>query len=173
MGPLLYSLCQKPLLGAAMAAVALCDFPPLFKDLPLAIDRAGTSASTDIEVPVELTYALQLEASHPGGEPLSKDEITILGDQRSDDCAQAATSKTSGRAMSFKVEVMRRDDAKLVLERQVSAVCVAGRWSNLRLRTLASVPLPPGAYRVRVENMAAQSGLGRLKLTLLMVAPPP
>jgi hypothetical protein len=173
MGPLLYSLCQKPLLGAAMASIALCDFPPLFKDLPMPLERAGATVTTDIDVPVELPYALQLEASHPGGEPLSKEEIAILGDERSDDCSQAPARKAAARPMAFKVQVLRRDDAQVVIERQVSSVCVAARWSNLRLRTLATLPLAPGAYQLRVENMEAQAGLERLKLTLLMVAPRP
>lgn len=176
MTPFLYSLCQKPVVGIAMAAVALCEFPPLVKDAPMKLDEAGSVVSVDVEVPVDLSYTLLVEMSNPAGDSLSKQEITILGDRRVEDCIDTVDlakvprqeRASYGRAMPFKVEVRRKADNMLVHARVVTTMCVASKWANQRSRSLGNIALVRGAYSLRVENVAAQAGLARLNASVML-----
>lgn len=173
---MIFSLCQKPLLGVAMVAVSLCEFPPLLKDVPVELSAAGSVASAEFEVPVDMKYALLLEMSNPGGESLSKQEVMIIGDRRQEDCAATVDlakmpvreRAAFGRPMPFKVEVRRKPDGMLVYTRAVTTLCVASKWANQRSRSLGQIALLRGAYSVRIENVAAQSGLEKLKATLVL-----
>lgn len=176
MSPFIYSLCQKPFVGLAMATVALCDFPPLLKDVPMKLHEAGTVVDADVEVPVDLSYALLLEMSDPSGDILSKQEISIIGDRRVEDCSAGADlTKVSkqerasyGRPMAFKVEVRRKPDNAVVHEQLVTTMCVASKWANLRSRSLGNIPLVRGAYHIHIENIAAQTGLERLNANVVL-----
>ncbi|WP_342118696.1 DUF5625 family protein [Pseudoduganella sp. OTU4001] len=176
MSPFIYSLCQKPVVGIAMMAVALCEFPPLVKDAPMKLDAAGSVVSVDIEVPVDLSYTLLVEMANPAGESLSKQEVAILGDRRLEDCGETVDlekvprkERTAyGRAMPFKVEVRRKSDNMLVHSRQVTTMCVASKWANQRSRSLGNIALVRGAYSLRVENVSAQTGLERLNATVIL-----
>ncbi|HEY0588234.1 MAG TPA: hypothetical protein VGD52_19005 [Pseudoduganella sp.] len=178
MSPFIYNLCHKPIVGLAMASVALCEFPPLMKDVQVKLDEAGAVVTADVEVPVALSYALLLEMSNPSGDSLSQQEVAIIGDRRVEDCDEGVDlakipkhERTSfGRPMAFKVEVRRKPDNLLVHSRTVNTLCVASKWANQRSRSLGNIPLVRGAYSVRIENMDAQAGLERLH-TLLVLAP--
>lgn len=176
MSPFVYSLCHKPFLGLAMMAASLCEFPPLVKDAPVKLDEAGSVVTVDVDVPVDLSYTLLVEMSNPGGASLNKDEITILGDRRLEDCPSMVDlakvprkeRATYGRAMPFKVEVRRKSDNMLVHSRSVTTMCVASKWANQRSRSLGNIALVRGSYTLRVENVAAQAGLQRLNATMLL-----
>ena len=173
---MIYSLCQKPLLSAALVATSLCEFPPLLKDVPVRLEAAGSVVTADITVPVDLNYALLLDMSNPDGDTLSKQEISILGDRRVETCSETTSLDkvpphdrvAFGRPMPFKVEVRRKADNMLVYARQVTTMCVASKWANQRSRSLGNFTLVRGAYNVRIENVAAQAGLERLKATLVL-----
>jgi hypothetical protein len=174
MSPFLYSLCQKPVVGIAMTAASLCEFPPLVKDAPMKLDAAGSVVAVDVTVPVDLRYTLLLEMSNPAGESLSKQEVGILGDRRLEHCndgidlAKVSPKERAayGRAMPFKVEVRRKSDNMLVHSRLVNTMCVASKWANQRSRSLGNIALVRGTYSLRVENVAAQAGLERLSATV-------
>jgi hypothetical protein len=176
MSPFIYSMCQKPIVGLAMATVALCEFPQLIKDAPLKLSEAGTVVTADVEVPVDLSYMLQLEVSNPAGDSLSKQEISILGDRRMEDCIEgtdlAKVSKQErasyGRPMAFKVEVRRKADNTVIHSRLVNTMCVASKWANQRSRSLGNFPLARGMYSIRVENIDAQTGLDHLSSNLAL-----
>jgi hypothetical protein len=176
MSPFIYSLCQKPIVGLAMATVALCDFPPLMKDVQMKLGEAGAAVTADVEVPVDLQYALLLEISDPGGDILSKQEVSIIGDRRVQDCGagmdMAKVPKQErasfGRPMAFKVEVRRKPDNALVHSQLVNTLCVASKWANQRSRSLGKFALARGAYSIRIENVAAQAGLERLTSTVML-----
>lgn len=176
MSPFIYSLCHKPIVGLAMASVALCEFPPLMKDVQMRLNEAGAIATADVEVPVDLSYALLLEMSNASGESLSKQEVMILGDRRVEDCADGSDLAKLprqeragfGRPMAFKVEIRRKPDNALVHSRLVNTMCVVSKWANQRSRSLGNIALARGAYSVRIENLAAQSGLERLNATVLL-----
>lgn len=176
MTPFLYSLCQKPVVGIAMAAVALCEFPPLVKDAPMQLDTAGSVVTVDVEVPVDLSYTLLVEMSNTAGDSLSKQEITILGDRRVEDCIETVDlakvprqdRASYGRAMPFKVEVRRKSDNMLVHSRLVTTMCVASKWANQRSRSLGNIALVRGTYTLRVENVSAQPGLERLHASVML-----
>lgn len=178
MSPFIYNLCQKPIVGLAMATVALCEFPPLMKDVQMKLDEAGTVVTADVEVPVDLSYALMLEMSNPSGDSLSKQEVTIIGDRRVEDCDESIDlakvpkleRASFGRRMAFKVEVRRKPDNVLIHSRTVNTLCVASKWANQRSRSLGNIPLVRGAYSVRIENIDAQAGLERLH-TMVVLAP--
>ena len=180
MSPFIYNLCQKPIVGLAMATVALCEFPPLMKDVQMKLDEAGTVVTADVEVPVDLSYALMLEMSNPAGDSLSKQEISIIGDRRVEDCDQgtdlakvAKQERASyGRPMAFKVEVRRKPDNLLVHSRTVNTLCVASKWANQRSRSLGNIALARGSYSMRIENVDAQAGLERLNTTVMLAASP-
>lgn len=176
MSPFIYSMCQKPLVGLAMATVALCEFPQLIKDAPLNLSEAGTVVTAQVEVPVDLSYALLLEVSNPAGDSLSKQEVTIIGDRRVEDCLEGSDlaklpkqdRASYGRPMAFKVEVRRKPDNAVVHARVVNTMCVASKWANQRSRSLAILPLSRGIYTIRVENIDAQAGLERLATNLVL-----
>ena len=176
MSPFIYSMCQKPFVGLAMASVALCEFPPLMKDAPLKLTEAGNVVTADVEVPVDLSYALLLEMSNPSGDSLSKQEVSIIGNRRVEDCSEgsdlAKVSKQDkagyGRPMAFKVEVRRKPDNTVVHSRLVTTMCVASKWANQRSRSLANIPLARGNYTIRVENVDAQAGLEHLATNLVL-----
>ena len=176
MSPLIYSLCHKPIVGLAMATVALCEFPPLIKDMPMQLSQAGAIVTADVEVPVDLSYTLLLELSNPAGESLSKQEVSILGERRVEDCADGIDlSKVPrqerasfGRPMAFRVEVRRKADHMLVHSRLVNTLCVASKWANQRSRSLGNISLVRGSYSMRIENLSAQAGLERLNATVMM-----
>ncbi len=176
MSPFIYSMCQKPIVGLAMATVALCEFPPLMKDVQMKLGEAGTVVTADVEVPVDLSYALMLEMSNPAGESLSKQEVLIIGDRRIEDCADdvdlAKVPKQArasfGRPMAFKVEVRHKPDNALVYARTVNTLCVASKWANQRSRSLGNFALVRGAYTVRIENVEAQPGLEHLNTTVVL-----
>ncbi len=75
MTPFLYSLCQKPVVGIAMAAVALCEFPPLLKDATVKLDAAGSVLNVDVDVPVDLSYTLLVEMSTASGDSLPLTDV--------------------------------------------------------------------------------------------------
>ncbi|WP_426161513.1 hypothetical protein [Pseudoduganella sp. R-34] len=176
MSPFIYNLCQKPIVGLAMATVALCEFPPLMKDVQMKLGEAGSVAAADVEVPVDLNYSLVLEMSNPAGESLSKQEVSIIGDRRVEECDEnvdlakvARQDRASfGRRMTFKVEVRHKPDNLLVHSRTVNTLCVASKWANQRSRSLGNFPLSRGAYSVRIENVEAQAGLERLTTTVVL-----
>jgi hypothetical protein len=176
MGPLIYSLCQKPVLAVAMTTASLCAFPPLMKDVHLNLEVAGSAVTAEVEVPVDLRYALQLEMSNRAGDVLNKQEISIIGDRRVEDCGgnidlakvPRQQRDSFGRPMSFKVEVRRKPDNMLVHSRLVNTLCVASKWANQRSRSLGSLALVRGTYSVRIENLAAQAGLERLQATVVL-----
>lgn len=176
MTPFLYSLCQKPVVGVAMMAVSLCQFPPLVKDAPMKLDAAGSVVEVDIDVPVDLSYTLLVETSNPAGDSLTRQEISILGDRRVEDCSDTFNLDkvprkervSYGRAMPFKVEVRRKSDNMMVHSRMVTTLCVASKWANQRSRSLGNIALVRGAYSLRVENVSAQPGLERLHSTVML-----
>jgi len=176
MSPFIYNLCQKPIVGLAMASVALCEFPPLMKDVQLKLGEAGTVVTADVEVPVDLSYALMLEMSNPAGESLSKQEVSIIGDRRVEDCEEGLDlakvprqeRASFGRPMAFKVEVRRKPDNTLLHSRTVNTLCVASKWANQRSRSLGNFALARGAYSVRIENIDAQAGLEHLTTTVVL-----
>jgi len=176
MSPFIYNLCQKPIVGLAMASVALCEFPPLMKDVQLKLGEAGTVVTADVEVPVDLRYALMLEMSNPAGDSLSKQEVSIIGDRRVEDCEEgldlAKVPKQErasfGRPMAFKVEVRRKPDNTLVYSRNVNTLCVASKWANQRSRSLGNFTLTRGGYSVRIENVDAQAGLEHLTASVVL-----
>lgn len=178
MSPFIYSLCQKPIVGLAMASVALCEFPPLMKDVQVKLDEAGAVVTANVEVPVDLSYALLLEMRNPSGDSLSKQEVAIIGDRRLEECDESVdlanvpkqARASFGRPMAFKVEVRRKPDNALIHARTVNTLCVASKWANQRSRSLGNIPLVRGAYSVRVENIDAQAGLERLH-TMVVLAP--
>ncbi|XLZ71577.1 DUF5625 family protein [Massilia sp. SR12] len=140
------------------------------------LDEAGSVVSVDVEVPVDLSYTLLVEMSNPAGDSLSKQEITILGDRRVEDCIDTVDlakvprqeRASYGRAMPFKVEVRRKADNMLVHARVVTTMCVASKWANQRSRSLGNIALVRGAYSLRVENVAAQAGLARLNASVML-----
>jgi len=178
MSPFIYNLCQKPIVGLAMATVALCEFPPLMKDVQMKLGEAGTVVTADVEVPVDLSYVLMLEMSNPAGESLSKQEVAIIGDRRVEDCDEATDlakvakqeRASYGRPMAFKVEVRHKPDNALVHSRTVNTLCVASKWANQRSRSLGNIALARGIYSVRIENVDAQTGLERLN-AMVVLAP--
>ncbi|MGW8392340.1 hypothetical protein [Pseudoduganella sp. HUAS MS19] len=176
MSPLIYSLCQKPIVGLAMATVALCEFPPLMKDVQVKLGEAGTVASAEVQVPVDLSYVLVLEMRNPSGDSLNQQEVSIIGDRRVEDCDEGTDlarvpkqqRASFGRPMAFKVEVRRKPDNMLVHSRTVNTLCVASKWANQRTRSLGSFALARGTYSVRIENVEAQLGLERLAATMVL-----
>ena len=162
-----------------MATVALCEFPPLLKDVQMKLSEAGTVVTADVEIPVDLDYALRLEMSDPGGDTLSKQEVSIIGDRRVEDCSEATDlakipkqeRASFGRPMAFKVEVRHKPDNALVHAQMVNTMCVASKWANQRSRSLGKFALARGAYSIRIENMDAQAGLERLNTTVVLSPP--
>ena len=147
MGPIAYSMCQKPVIGILMFATNLCAFPPLIYNEPL----LEIGASKEFNVPVDKSYSLDFH----------------LFTRQSMECASAASFQIKETSIdipfSFHVVIAKQLDQSAVLAKifQVSFKVAAptdsqsqssNQWSNS-----IKIELARGDYTARIDAID-QSG---------------
>jgi hypothetical protein len=170
MGPITYSLCQKPLIGPVMWITSLCAFPPLFSNESITLSTLESSVSKSFTVPVDKKYPLAVTFEFESVEARRKDEI--VGNTFNESCndnvryEEIPEGKRAGlgRPIPFKVIVRKAVDQSVVLERTFVSLCETSSDSkNRKTRTIGLLELPRGEYSAVVTNLQAQPGMERVK----------
>jgi hypothetical protein len=176
MGPITYSLCQKPVIGVVMWVTSLCAFPPLFADAPISLAISGETISKSFTVSVEKRYAFDLTFEFPSIETRLSDQI--VGSRYDENCFGNKTlsdlreSKRVGlrRTFPIKVTVRREKDRGLVTERVFNSLCVTAHIDSKKWRTVGWVELAQGDYIAEITNLESQAGLDGVKTYVSLVA---
>jgi len=177
MNPLIYSLCQKPVLGLVMFVTSTCAFPPLFHDAPLPLQQAGARLVEEVEAPVGKPYLLELGFSFPSAASLAADEV--VGSRYDKVCLgnaediPAPQESGLGRPIPIHVEVREQRCGVLVIDKTFHSLCVTsfgGHTAYTKTRTAGRLDLPAGRYRIAVRNLEAQAGLDGVRTTVSLVA---
>ncbi|NML18259.1 DUF5625 family protein [Azohydromonas caseinilytica] len=165
MGPTTYALCQKPVIGIVMWITALCGFPPLFADEPIALSREGSTITREFEAPVDLKYPLNIDFEFESTQARLDDSIVgyrfdanCWGNKRYDDIPERQREGL-GRPMPFRVMIRHAADRAVVLDRVFDSLCITSHRDNLKTRTIGWLELRRGQYTAEVTNLEAQAGL--------------
>jgi hypothetical protein len=129
MGPIAYSLCQKPIIGAAMFISSLCAFPPLIKETPLSLAKSGTSISIPFTVPVDKRYEFILTFESQSTEERWPVEIIgtrydhnyCVGDVPYQEIPEEMR-KGLGRPIPFRVVIRRIEDRAIIVDRSFNSL---------------------------------------------------
>jgi hypothetical protein len=177
MGPITYSLCQKPVIGLVMFATTLCAFPPLISDLPLSLAESGTVATKAFTVPVDKSYFFDVNFEFPSADAFLHD--STVGTRFDANCRlpyhDIPIQKRDGlgRPIAFHVLIRRRSDRAVVIDRTFESLCLYARggpkWT-VKTRTIGRVELTRGQYIAEIENLEAQPGLAGVKASVSLVA---
>ncbi len=162
MGPITYSLCQKPVIGLMMWATTLCTFPPLIDDEPFFIKEKKPSISIPFEVPVEKNYSLKMNFIFPTTEARLQDEF--VGTRYNQYCQDnikynripELDRKGLGQPMTFKI-VIQKKDGSIVFEETVESLCVTSHRRNIKTRTITRIPLLEGEYLAKITSLDNQN----------------
>lgn len=165
MGPIAYSLCQKPIIGVVLFITSLCAFPPLFMGEPITLTTAGSKVSKAFSVPVEKKYPLVVSFEFQSIETRLSDQI--IGDRHSRDCDGEVRFEDIpeirraglGQPIPFKVVVRSASNRQVVVDRTYNSLCITSHNGNEKTRTIGWLELPRGDYTVDVTNLQAQTGL--------------
>lgn len=153
MGPITYSLCQKPIIGTVMWLTSLCGFPPLFTNVSISLDKAGTSVSVPFTVPVDKDYSLSAKFEFPSVEERVKDQRFRFG-----------------RNMPFRL-VIKNESGKLIVADQTYNSLDCNSHSSEKLScTIGSVELKQGNYIAEVTSLKAQSDVGNIKTSISLTS---
>lgn len=178
MGPIAYSLCQKPVIGLVMYITFACSFPPLIADQPLALAEAGTTASAAFSVEVDKAYSLDLRFAFPNAWAMRKDEV--VGSRYDKHCEPGvdyaaiplAQLPGLGRPIPFRVVVQRKSDKAIVLERTFTSLCQvsSGIERARKTRRIGRLELVRGDYLLVITNLERQAGLDRVATSFSLVS---
>jgi len=173
MGPLTYSLCQKPIIGPIMWILTLCAFPPLFSGEPINLNKAGATVIRSFTVPVEKSYPLAVTFEFPSVESRLNDQI--VGDRFSENCQgiirydEIPEIKRHGLGLPipFKVIVRKAADRSIVIDQTFESLCeTSSNGTNAKTRTIGWLALPTGNYIVEVTNLQVQPNLTDVNTTI-------
>lgn len=167
MGPIVYSLCQKPVIGLAMFSATFCDFPPLVQRAPISLEAQGETVVRTFSVPVDKSYEFDLEFEFPSREAIHEDQV--VGTSYNEYCEgniyhkdiPTAPRENLGRAIPIQVLVRNKVDGRIVFNQTFHSLCMfaSGGKSFVKWRKIGRVPLARGEYDFEVKNMVAQTGL--------------
>lgn len=177
MGPVAYSLCQKPVIGVVMWLSSLCAIPPLFLNEPISLTSAGGSISKSFDVPVEKRYALVINFEFQSVEQRLNDEI--VGNRFDENCSRDVSyenihpEKRIGLGRPIPVKVLVRNTSKhtVEFERTFNSLCATSHdGARSKTRTIGWIDLPRGQYIAELTNLSAQSGLEHVKTSVSLHA---
>jgi len=176
MGPIAYSLCQKPVVGLVMFVTGACAFPPLFSHAPLALQQAGTVLVKQIEVPVSKPYFVGIHFEFPSAQAVGADEV--VGDRHDANCEldyadiPAPQKVGLGRPIALHVRIRDQRTGIVATDKVFNSLCLtsmSGRGFE-KSRTAGRIDLAAGSYIVEIRNMAGQAGLEAVKTSVSLVA---
>nr|WP_315394188.1 hypothetical protein [uncultured Duganella sp.] len=173
MNPLIYSLCQKPVIGVALFASTMCAFPPLFADQSLPLQQGGASVVKQLEVTVGKPYFLDIGFAFPSAASHRNDEVA--GSRYDDNCARdyadIPLARREGLGRPIPIHVLVRDSGGAVtMDKVFNSLCIVASRAGAKTRTVGRIDLAAGNYTIEVDNVAAQAGLDGVKTTVSLVA---
>lgn len=174
MNPLVYSLCQKPVIGAAMWISSLCAFPPLFQDQALPLATAGATVVTEFTVSIDKRYPLVMHFDFPS--VAARLDDTVVGSTYNDDCRRDYTAvplarrENLGRPMPIHVVVRHKGSGVVAIDEVFDTLCLTSHAGSRKTRTAGMLALAPGSYVFEARNVAAQPGLEGVKTSIALVA---
>jgi hypothetical protein len=172
-GPLTYSLCQKPVLGLVMYIATACTFPALFEAEPLPLQQAGMRITREFKAPVSKPYFLQLGFKFPSSSATRSRERA--GSRYDDKCLRDYADIPEpqkaglGRPIPIHVLVREKRTGAVVVDRVFTSLCVTSWSANERQRTVARFELAAGTYVAEIRNMENQAGLEDVLTTMSLV----
>ena len=164
MGPIAYSLCQKPVIGVVMFITSLCVFPPLFENEPIPLMQADTKVVKAFKVSVAKKYFVELTFRFPSAKERLDDQLVRAMVDRN--CVE----NESGRTALFRVTVRRSPGQSIVSQQTFSSLCGQGYTTTDQLERIGSVELDQGNYTLELTNLQAHPGLERVEAQVSLVA---
>ena len=170
MGPIAYSLCQKPVLGLVMFLASACAFPPLVDQQALPLQKADARAVTEFEAPVGKTYFLELNFHDGAASGMRTDDIA--GTYPYQDCGHdyaaipAARRATMGPPVPLHVLVREKRTGRVRIDGVFNVQCAVSWGFETVTRTAARVTLPAGTYVLEVRNLQSQPWVGKVRTTV-------
>jgi hypothetical protein len=170
MGPIAYSLCQKPVLGLVMFLASACAFPPLVDQQALPLQQADARVVTEFEAPVGKTYFLELTFHDGATYGVRSDDIA--GSWPYQDCSHdyaaipAARRATMGPPIPLHVLVREKRTGKVRIDQVFNVQCAVSWGFEIVTRTAARVTLPAGTYVLEVRNLQSQPWVGKVRTTV-------
>lgn len=177
MGPIAYSLCQKPVVGFAMFVATLCEFPPLIDGAPISLAVAGSVATRAFSVPVDKTYEFDLTFDFQSGHAYSQGQV--VGTNFNSYCQGAPVryqeipqgKRTElGRPIPLQVVVSRKVDRTVVFEQTFASLCMFTARPFIKVRMIGQVRLNRGDYIAEVRNVEPQAGLDGVLTSVSLVS---
>jgi Domain of unknown function (DUF5625) len=178
MGPITYSLCQKPILGVAMWLASACAIPALFTGAPINLAVPASKVVAAFNAPIDLTYSLGIRFDFESAEAKISDEI--VNSYGSRHCGPACTfderlaeerkHPLGGRLIPFKVVIRNAVDKSIVLDQTFKSSGLSSYNSTWKIRKIGLVTLKRGKYTAEIVNLEAQTGLESVKTTLFLNA---
>jgi Domain of unknown function (DUF5625) len=179
MGPIAYSLCQKPILGVAMWLASACAIPPLFAEVPINLVVPETKVTVTFNAPAELKYFLGLSFEFESDEDrfcgtiVSGSVENCYGNTDSNEKPLSEVRKhpLGGLPIPFKVVIHRASDKSIVTEKKF---IFSGEWAHdgkiKEDKVIGELALKSGAYTAEITNLAARSGFENVKTKLFLRA---
>lgn len=180
MGPITYSLCQKPVIGFVMLAASLCVFPPLIPAEPFPLDTAGATVTKEFEVPVDKQYTFELVFEFPSGANKLNDklvgawphdycDVNAKYEQIYEHIPEPERSKM-GQPIPIRIVVRKSDDHAIVMDRTLMTLCSSGSTETVKRRPIGRVSLGRGKYIAEITNLESQSQFEGVKTRVTLVS---
>lgn len=129
-----------------MWLTSLCGFPPLFANVPISLDKAGTSISVPFTVPVDKNYSLNAEFQFPSVEARVSDRKIQFSPN-----------------MPFRLVIRNETDKLIIADQRYNSLDCNGHSSEKLSCVIGSVELKRGKYTAELISLEAQSGLENIK----------
>ena len=174
MGPITYSLCQKPVIGLVMYITSACAFPPLFHGEPFPLQRAGAHIVKEVKAPIDHVYDLQLDFQFSSAQAMGAD--ALVGSRYDAHCARPyadipeAHREGLGQPIPLHVRVREKRTGALIMDKVFDSLCItsSASWDFQKTRTAGRIDLKQGRYLIEVRNIKGQA-LAGVTTTLALV----
>jgi hypothetical protein len=179
MNPILYAMCQKPVIGAALWLSTLCAFPPLVEETPIAVARPGTVLSTGFKVPVTRGYFLSARFTFPSTQERINDTLVGStfdtpcygpGAKRFDDFPSPDRSYV-GQPLRLRVTIRSQPSGAVAYSQDVASICRGGHdGAAVKTQVLSLIGLTEGSYSIEVQNLESRPDFDALHPRLILHA---
>ena len=180
MGPLAYSLCQKPVIGLGMFVSGLCAFPPLIPDTPLPLAVAAPPVAVAFTVQVDKSYEFNLKFTPQGPQDLQRIGVVAGTHYEGAYCEGGvnyqdiplARREGLGLPIPIRVLIRHQPDGAVVADQTFVSLCrfAHGGADKAVLRKIGAVKLAPGDYRAEVSGAAPQPELAGIATSFVLVS---
>jgi hypothetical protein len=171
MNPTLFSLCHKPVIGAALWLSTLCAFPPL------AVATPGTVLSSEFKVPVTKGYFLSARFTFPSTQLRISD--TLVGSRFDTPCYGPDAKRLEdfpltdrsqhGQPLRLRVTIKSQPSGSIAYSQDIASICRAGHdGAAVKTQVLSLVELAEGSYSIEVRNLEPRPDLAALGPRLII-----